>query len=416
VKLRRNKPALTPEAPSAPLAGPLDGIRVLEATQMVSGPLGAMLLADMGADVIKLEQPDGGDRMRYLGHRKGAISAVWANSNRGKRTMAIDLTHTAAQRVVHELAITSDVFIQNFRPGVADRLGIGEAALRARNPELIYVSISGFGDSGPYADQKVYDYVVQALSGMASLQGGSGEPTLLRNIVIDKVTAYTVANAVLAALVARSAGAGGQHITINMLDTALAFLWPDGMMQHTFLGEGITPGPAMADGYDVYPTADGHIAALPTSERQFSALCRALSKPEWLEDERYATLAARNIRVDEVRALIGAEMRKYSSADVLALMHAQDVPGAAVNHVHNVHLDPQVKHNGSLIERDHPYVGLMREPRPAAVFSETPTALGRHAPKLDEHTDEILRELGIDDATIAELREADAFGSKRPPR
>jgi crotonobetainyl-CoA:carnitine CoA-transferase CaiB-like acyl-CoA transferase len=133
---------------------------------MVSGPLAAMLLADMGADVIKLEQPDG-DRMRYLGHRIGSISAVWANVNRGKRSVVLDLKHAAAQRVVRELATTSDVFIQNFRPGVADRLGIGESQLRSVNPNLIYVSISGFGDHGPYADQKVYDYVIQALSGTA---------------------------------------------------------------------------------------------------------------------------------------------------------------------------------------------------------------------------------------------------------
>jgi crotonobetainyl-CoA:carnitine CoA-transferase CaiB-like acyl-CoA transferase len=415
MRLRREKPTTVPDKspPAIGGAGPLAGVRVIEATQMVSGPLGAMLLADLGADVIKLEQPDGGDRMRYLGHRIGSISAVWANVNRGKRSIALDLKHTAAQRVVRELAITSDVFIQNFRPGVADRLGIGEAQLRAVNPELIYVSISGFGDDGPYADQKVYDYVIQALSGMASLQGGSGEPTLLRNIVIDKVTSYTVANAVLAALVARAAGAGGQHVTVNMLDTALAFLWPDGMMQHTLLGPNVVPGPHLADGYDVYPTADGFIAALPTSERQFPSLCRALGRLDWLDDARFATLAARNERIDETRDVIATEMRKHSTAALLERMHAEDVPGAAVNHVHNVHLDPQVQHNGSVVVRDHPHIGPMREARPAAVFGGTPTSLGRHAPRLDEHTDEVLLELGLDDATVADLRAAGAFGAQR---
>jgi crotonobetainyl-CoA:carnitine CoA-transferase CaiB-like acyl-CoA transferase len=392
---------------------PLEGIRVIEATQMVSGPLGAMLLADMGADVIKLEQPDGGDRMRYLGHRKGSISAVWAGANRGKRTVTVDLGHADAKRIVQQLSATADVFMQNFRPGVADRLGIGEPELRSANPSLIYVSISGFGDSGPYSDQKVYDYVVQALSGMASLQGGGGQPSLLRNIVIDKATAYTVANAVLAALVARGAGAGGQHVTVNMLDTALAFLWPDGMMQHTFLGDGITPGPHMSDGYDVYPTADGYIAALPTSERQFPALCRVLGTEHWLNDARYATLAARNERVDLTRELIATEMRKHNTVDLLARMHHHDVPGGAVNDVATVHLDPQVRHNGNIVERMHPHVGPMREPRPAAVFAGTPTELGRHAPRFDEHTDEILAELGLDSSAIADLRSAGAFGSKR---
>ena len=184
---------------------------------MVSGPLAAMLLADLGADVVKIEQPVGGDRMRYLGNRRGGIGALWANVNRGKRSVCIDLAKPAGVEIVKRLAASADVFVQNFRPGVVTRLGIDEAALRAVNDQLIYVSISGFGESGPYVDQKSYDYVIQALSGMAALQRDpdTGAPALLRNIVIDKVTAYTVAQSVTAALLARERGAGGQHVRVR---------------------------------------------------------------------------------------------------------------------------------------------------------------------------------------------------------
>jgi len=177
---------------------------------MVAGPWAASLLADLGAEVVKVEQPAGGDRMRLQGPRVGGIGALWANVNRGKRSVAIDLQHADGVTLLTELVARCDVFVQNFRPGVARRLGIDEPALRAANPELIYVSISGFGDTGPYISQKSYDYVVQALSGMAALQAQpGGPPALIRNIVIDKVTAMTAVQSVLAALIARGRGRDG---------------------------------------------------------------------------------------------------------------------------------------------------------------------------------------------------------------
>ena len=262
------------------MSGPLAGFTVIDATQMIAGPLASMVLADLGADVVKVENPAGGDRMRYLGHRVGNIGGLFANVNRGKRTIAVDLTHDRGRALLMQLATSADVFVQNFRPGVAERLGIDEPQLREVNERLIYVSISGFGETGPYVDQKSYDYVIQALSGMATLQADptTGEPALIRNALVDKVTAYVAAHAITAALLERerSADGRGQHVRLSMLDTALAFFWPDGMMQHTLLGDGVTEGAHLADNYMVRATKDGHIASMAISDRQFPSLCRAL--------------------------------------------------------------------------------------------------------------------------------------------
>jgi len=316
---------------------------------------------------------------------------------------------------LRSLVAGADVFIQNFRPGVAQRLGIDEPSLRAVNSALVYTSISGFGESGPYIDQKSYDYVVQALSGMAALQAGAdGEPALIRTIVVDKITAMTATQSILAALLARERGAGGQHIRLSMIDTAVAFLWPDGMMQHTLLAADgrVTPGPHMADGYLVRRTADSHLALIATSNSQFPGLCAALGTPQWLTDPRFATVADREANASELNTLLAAEIAKHPGRSLVEALHAHDVPCALVNRVDRVHLDPQVAHNASVVEHERPWLGTVREPRPPAIYSATPTALGRHAPKLDEHTDEVLRELGLDDARISELRRRSVVGAR----
>ena len=398
------------------MPGPLEGFTVVEACQMVAGPLAGTLLADLGAEVIKIEAPNGGDRMRYQGHRVGSIGAMWAGVNRGKRSVVLDLQQPEGVQAFRDLIARSDVFIQNFRPGVVERLGIDEPALRALRPDLVYVSVSGFGETGPYIDQKSYDYVIQALSGMAALQADrvDGSPTLIRNIVIDKVTAYTAAQSVMAALIARLRGHGGQHVRLSMIDTALAFLWPDGMMQHTLLDEGrYTPGPHMADGYRVRRTSDGHLALMATSDRQFPGLCAALGTEAWLADPRFATMAAREANTAALDDLIEAEVAKHDSASLVARLHAHDVPCAVANPIDRVHLDPQVVHNQILVEHERPWLGNVREPRPPARYSATPTALGRHAPKLDEHTDEVLAELGRSPEQITDLRARGVIGLRR---
>ena len=385
---------------------------------MVAGPLAGTICADLGAEVIKIENPSRGDRMRYLGDRVGGISAIWAAVNRGKRSVVIDLQQPDGIALFNTIVARADVFIQNFRPGVVERLGIDEPAMRAANPDLIYVSVSGFGDSGPYIGQKSYDYVIQALSGMAALQAdpATGEPALVRNIVIDKVTAMAAAQSILAALLARTRGAGGQHVRLSMLDVALSFLWPDGMMQHTMLADDgrVTHGPHMVDDYLMRRTADGeYIALLATSNSQFPGLCASLGTQQWLTDDRFSTLAAREANATELSDLITAELLRHNGAAIVARLHDNDVPCALVNPIERVHLDPQVMENAVLVEHDRPWLGPVREPRPPAHFSSTPTALGRHAPKHDEHTDEVLGEYGIDAATVAALRANGTIGARR---
>jgi crotonobetainyl-CoA:carnitine CoA-transferase CaiB-like acyl-CoA transferase len=397
------------------MPGPLTGFTVVEACQMVAGPLAGALLADMGAEVIKIEAPQGGDRMRHLGHRVGGIGAFWANVNRGKRSVVLDLQQPEGVEALRRLVARADVFLQNFRPGVVDRLGIDEPSLRAVAPELVYVSVSGFGDTGPYVDQKTYDYVIQALSGMAALQAdpGTGVPALLRNVVVDKITAHSAAHAATAALLARARGRGGQHVRLSMLDVAISFLWPDGMMQHTLLDtDRVTPGPHMADSYLVRPTADGFLALTATSERQFPGLCRALGTEHWLDDPRFATLEARDANAEILSDLMGAEIALHDGPALVERLHAQDVPSALVNPVERVHLDPQVVHNGTLVVHERPWIGPVREPLPPIHFERTPSELGRHAPKLDEHTDEVLAELGYDTSAVADLRARRVIGRR----
>ena len=400
----------------AHMPGPLEGFTVVEACQMVAGPWAATLCADLGADVVKVEQPKGGDRMRLLGHRIGNIGALWANVNRGKRSVVFDLQQPEGLALLGELVTRADVFIQNFRPGVAERLGIDEPALRALNPALVYVSVSGFGDTGPYIDQKSYDYVVQALSGMVALQAQpGGEPALIRNIVVDKVTAMAAVQSMLAALLVRERTGKGQHIRLSMIDMAVSFLWPDGMMQHTFLGDDgrVTPGLHMADNYLVRRTADSYITLIATSNSQFPGLCAALGRPEWLTDPRFLTLADREANAAALSALMTDEIARRPGRELVDVLHAHDVPCALVTPIDQVHLDPQVVHNGTLVEHERPWVGTVREPVPPVHFSLTPSALGRHAPKLDEHTDEVLRELGHDDESIADLRARGVVGQRR---
>jgi len=398
-------------------AGPLSGLRVVDLTGMVMGPYCTQIMADMGADVVKVEPPEG-DGTRYIsvGPAHG-MGGVFVNVNRGKRSVVLDLQRPDGIEVFNKIVAVADVFIQNFRPGVVERLGIDEPTIRATNPDLIYVSVSGFGDSGPYIDQKSYDYVIQALSGMAAVQADpvTGDPALVRNIVIDKVTAMAAAQSILAALLARSRGAGGQHVRLSMLDVALSFLWPDGMMQHTLLADDgrVTPGPHMADNYMVRRTADDHLALMGTSDSQFPGVCAALDRRDWLEDDRFATMAAREANAAELTALIATELERHKGAELVERLHSHDVPCALVNPVDRVHLDPQIRHNDVLVEHDRPWLGRVREPRPPVHFSATPTSLGRHAPKHDEHTDEVLHEVGIDDNTIAALRAAGTIGARR---
>ena len=388
--------------------GPLSAYRIIDVTAMISGPLATQILADQGADVIKVENPAGGDHTRASPNRRGDLPAVFLNNNRNKRSVAIDLKHERGRAVLMRLVAGADVFVQNFRPGVADRMGLGEEALRRVAPQIIYVSISGFGEKGPMATKPAYDPLVQAFSGLATVQGGADEsrPRLVRTILADKLTAVTAAQAIAAALAARERGAGGQHVRVSMLDALMAFLWSSDMASQTFVGAELPQAEAASFIDLIYETRDGHLSVAVQTDREWQTLARALDRPQWLADERFRTPALRQHNIDVRLEMIQEVLRTRSSAEWLARLEAEGVPCAPVLSRAQVIRHPQIVENDSVCETDHPQAGRLRQARPAARFSGTPCATARGAPRLGEHTASVLGELGFSDEEIAELRAA----------
>ena len=388
------------------MPGPLQGVRVLDLSVMISGPLATMILADQGAEVIKVESPGLGDIMRFLGTSRGGMTGIFANNNRGKRSLVLDLKQPAGVDVLTRLVAQSDVFIQNFRPGAMDRLGLGHEAMITVNPRLVYVSIAGYGQSGPNSHRRVYDNVIQAASGFAAVQAdtATGVPSLLRTLVCDKVTAWTTAQAITAALLARERGAAeGQHIDIAMLDSSIAFLWPDAAMDKALLADDAHRAPTIAQNYGVVPLADGYCSGSAVTDAEFKGWCTALGHPEVADDPRFATVVNRLTNATEMVELLRRYALETKVEDFLRLAGEHDVPASAINSLDSLPDDPQVRHNDVFFEREHPVAGLMREPRPAARFSFTPQQAGAPAPVYGEHSDEIVTALGLD---AAELRAA----------
>jgi crotonobetainyl-CoA:carnitine CoA-transferase CaiB-like acyl-CoA transferase len=387
--------------------GPLTGYRVIDVTQMLSGPMATMMLGDQGADVIKVEPPGIGDLTRAMGASRSGIPSAFAVINRNKRSIALDLKTSRGVELVKQLVAGADVFVQNFRPGRAERMGIGEAELRRVKPDIIYVSISGFGEKGPYVKRRVYDPVIQALSGLAAIQADykTQRPQMMRLIIPDKVSALTAAQAITAALLARERTGEGQHVRLSMLDAVVSFLWPEGMGDYTFTA--MKPLAVRNRSRDlIFETADGYLTCGANSNAEWRGLATALGRPEWIEDPRFATAAARIRNVTQRLDLTAEILATKTSAEWLARLEANDVPCAPVHSRDEVIRDPQVVANELLIESNHPHAGPMRQPRPAARFEKTPSGLHRYAPMLGEHSDEILNELGISSDAIAELRAA----------
>lgn len=388
-------------SPIAP--GPLDGIRVLDLTSMISGPIATMMLADQGADVIKVEPPEG-DLVRGLGANRAGASATFLSANRSKRSLAIDLKAPAGLAALRALIPRCDVFIQNFRPGAIERMGLGEPAVRALRPDVVYVSISGFGESGPYAHKRVYDPVIQALSGLAAIQAEpSGRPRMVRTIIPDKTTAVTAAQAITAALFARERTGAGQHVRLAMLDVMVAYLWAEGMTGFTFVGGEVKASRAQIAQDLVFQTVDGWITAGAVSDAEWRGMCRALGHPEWLEDERFATPTGRVVHVAARLELTAAALVERTSGEWLERLDREGVPCAPILRREEVLSHPQIVENGILEELEHPTAGRIRQPRPAARFSATPAEIRRPAPALGEHSREVLREAGLADAGIARL-------------
>ncbi len=394
------------------MPGPLDGIRVVDFSAIISGPLAAMLLADQGADVVKVEAPKRPDLLRKESFYRGGLSALFINVNRGKRAIALDLRDPRGLEVAHALCRRADVVIENYRPGVAERLGIGPETLHEMNPALLYCRLSGYGQTGPSAKKRAYDPVIQGTTGYVATQKNPEVPIpdLVRNTVVDKATSYTAAQAITAALFARERARGrgddakGQVIEVSLLDAGLAYFWPDGMIKHTLQGDDIVPGPALYERYRLTETKDGHIVMWAGGDNEWHAVFRALDHPEWIEDERFATGRARQKHGEVLGKLLYDAFRSFTSAELVARMERFEVPGGPVLPLDEIGDDAQIRHNESIYETEHPSAGRMQQARSAARFSETPTEPGAIAPLVGEHTDAVLDELGYDAAAIDALR------------
>jgi crotonobetainyl-CoA:carnitine CoA-transferase CaiB-like acyl-CoA transferase len=361
-----------------------------------------MVLADQGADVVKIE-PLTGDAIRAVGTGHSGMSAYFANVNRAKRSIAVDLRDPAGKALAERLTATADVFVQNFRHGVADRLGLGPTALMATNPKLIYASVSGFGTEGPLAEAPAYDHVVQALSGIAAVQSEGGEPAMIRHGAIDKATAYTTAQAITAALYARSSTGLGARVDVSMLDVAVAFLWPDGMMDHTVL-EPDNVLPPTSRSFRLTPTADGLVSLVTLTGAQWAGLVEAMKEPGEDDGPDLSDTKARMAGGAAVMREVRAKIAGLATEEVVARLRKADVPCAAVVGVEDVWRQEQVAVSDTVASFDHSVLGPVRQARPAAKFDGQRSPTAPTAPRLGEHTDAILAEAGLDEDEVARLR------------
>ncbi len=384
------------------MPGPLDGVRVLDFSTMVSGPVAARMLADQGADVIKVESPNG-DEMRKIGNQRNGLTAGFMSCNRGKRGICLDLKAEPGKAALRSLVETADVIIQNFRPGAMDRMGFGEEAVRTINKDIIYVSISGFGEEGPYAHQRVYDPVIQALCGATDIQADrdTGRPKMFRIIIADKVTSLTAAQAVSSALYAREKTGNGDHIRLSMLDAMVSFFWPEGMSGITFVGDEIDVTKFQGTMDLIYETRNGYITAGAVSDAEWRGMCNALEKTEWIDDERFATTTDRFKNAELRKQMTAAEIATWDRDEILKRLDAEGVPSAPLLTRLDLLEDEQIAINGTIEIYEWEGHGRIRQARPAASFDEHTSGITRAAPLLGEHNSEVLGELGLSGAEIA---------------
>jgi crotonobetainyl-CoA:carnitine CoA-transferase CaiB-like acyl-CoA transferase len=385
--------------------GPLAGIRVIDLSTVVSGPLCTQVLGDLGAEVWKVE-PLGGDTTRRLGPPfRAGLTGFFAHFNRNKRSIALDLKRTEGQDVARRLALRADVLVENYRPDVVTRLGLGYEALSRENTRLVYLSITGFGPSGPYRDLPAYDTVIQGLAGFMPTQGGDGTPQLVKSIIADKATALTAAYAVMAALVARERGDGrGQHVQVPMLDAFAAFMLPDVLTKEAFKAEDATPRPRLPETHRTWETADGHVVLLVIEDHQFAGLCRAIGREDMLDDPRCKSLLTRIMHGRALYKILEQELRKWPTAELLERARRFGVPLAPANAIEDFLHDPQVRSNETVLEVDDSEAGPMRFLRNPVRFGRTPASLRERPPRLGQQTDAILTEAGFSSEEIARLR------------
>lgn len=385
--------------------GPLSGLKIIDLTSVISGPGAMGILCDQGAEVIKIE-PVTGDIMRSRG-KWPEFTPGFVSCNRGKRSIVVDLKKDEGKSVLWKLIEQADVLAQNFRPGVANRLGFSVDEALKRNPRLIYLSISGVGDTGPYVKKRVYDPVVQALCGIAEIQADPhlGRPRMIRTLVADKTTAVYAAQAVTAALYNRQQTGKGQHVRVSMLDTMVSYIWTEGMAAYSVVGEEDQAVPTTPHDM-IFPTKDGFITIGAVSDSEWRGLCTAMQRLELIDDPRFKTPGARNINRQERMEVVEAALGAFSTANLLEMLEAADVPCAPVLSRLEMLDDPQVKENDLVHEIDQPGLGRIRQARAAAQFDGSPCDAIPTAPGLGEHTDSILRQIDFSSIEIEALRQA----------
>lgn len=383
--------------------GPMKGLKVLDISIALTGPYAAALMADQGAEVIKVERPGIGDIARYVGVAVNGMSSLFLVCNRGKRSLSVDLQAPEGLGIVRRLAADADVVIENFRPGVMDRLGLGYDAVKAANPDVIYASLSGFGDEGPYRDRSAYDTVIQAYAGFAINQADidDGVPVFLRQTAADKVTALYASQAIAAALFARASGRGGQHVKLSMADAATSFLWVDAAANEVLLDNDGTGSSSFVAGFQPMRFLDGWGIVTPTSDHDFAGMCKALDVEGW-DDPRIATVAERTQNREvlaPVMDMVYALAANVTMEEASVRFERERVPFSMILSADQLTRDPHAVAIGLFEEADHHVAGRTRLPRHPAQFAETPAALTGDSPALGQHTDEILAELGLADET-----------------
>lgn len=395
-----------------PRTGPLQGVRIADFTAVYSGPLAGVVLGDQGAEVIKVE-PHKGDLMRRGLPRQGDMGSAYFSLNRNKRSLCIDLSKDAGLAAARKLVASADVVMENFRPGVMDRLGLGYDTFKAAQPKLVYVSINGVGPDGPYAGRRVYDAVIQAITGFANLDP-NGPPALVNNLVCDKITALTAAQAVVSALFHAERHGQGQRVEVSMLDANLFFLWSDAMANFTFLEEGVERMPYADLSLFIRKTKDGYIASMPVQQAEVQGALRAIGLDHLIGDERFKDFASRARNRDVMKQLTDDAYQSFTTEELMQRLEAHDVPYSEVNLRHEVVDDPQIQAMQALWSFEHPAAGRARQPRPPAQFAETPSNFHQPTAYLGEHNAEVLAELGYSVQEISELEQAGVLHAEVP--
>lgn len=376
------------------MSGPLSHITVLDLTSVISGPLATAILADQGARVIKVETP-GGDSMRLAGALKNGVSSLFSNLNRGKDSVILDLQTDEGKAAVKKLVESADVLIQNYRPGVMDRLGLGYETLRAINPSLVYASINGVGSEGPYMDRRVYDPVIQAFAGFAHAQSVDNHPELIKMMICDKITALTAAQSICAGIIDQMHTGEGQHIEISMLEACLYFIWPDRFFKETFVEEPDFPGVDITTMYRTIATKDGFITVISVKLDEFQGLCRSLEREDWLADERFADLPSLYQNFGELAEKIIEEVGRWDTQTLSARFVENDVPHGVVLNPEAILDNEQVSAAGVLQVMNDPAAGPMRLVARNARFSKTDHGERNPAPALGAQTEAVLKEFGL---------------------